>query len=119
MSLLKLLGEIEPRLCGAEDGVDQVLRRRLAVAAGDGDDLRLHLLADERRELAHRPARVLDADQVKVRQRASAAASSTSAATAPPRGGVGEEVVPVEALALDRDEQRERLDQLGVGADAT
>jgi hypothetical protein len=42
---------------------------------------------------------------------------STIAATGAARRGVGKVIMPVRALALDRDEQRERLDELGIGDD--
>ena len=105
MSLLKLpaVASAASPQPGAQDRRDHLRHRGLAVAAGDGDQR-------QRRSCARQPAASAPsaASVSALRGPGRPAASrprSASAATAPRGLGVGEEVVGVEALALQRDEQ--------------
>ena len=85
------------------------LRRRLARAAGDRDDLRARSPPDVARDVLQRPRRVGDLDHTAPARpslpRARPASPSTTAPAAPRGQRVGHERVAVEPLAANRDEQ--------------
>jgi len=99
--LLKLLGEIDPRSLPPGRLVDQVLGAGLAVGPGDADHLRAHLVADVGGQLAHGGAGVGDLDERDVGRGVVGDVLHEGGDRAT-GGGVGEEAVTVEVIALER-----------------
>ena len=102
-----------------QDRRHHLLGRGLAVRPGDGDHLELrHGQAMRAAERAERLDRVVDLDDrgVDVEERLAAPARDHHAAR-PRRHRRRGEVVPVEAVALDRDEQRARRHRAAVDGD--
>ena len=101
----------------AQDRRQHFLDRRLAVAADDDDDRKREARAPVRRERAERGERIRHGDEI-ARQRVRRGRAATSAAAAPRSLRGADEVVAVEALALERDEEIARRERARVGGDA-
>ena len=108
----------------AEDGGDEILRRRLPVRAADGDDGNVEVLPVASGELGVGSAGIRDGDDGRCRRLAAAVRSAGSirrrlqvAGTGllhhhgcdSLRGDLGDELVPVELVSGNRDEQVARL----------
>ncbi len=96
----------------AQDRGDHLLHGGLAVAAHHDDHRQVEAATPVRSELAQRGERVVDGDERAARAVAAAGVDERGSRA---RGeGVGDEVVTVEAFALERDEQIARLDRTAV-----
>ena len=107
------LQRVPPR---AQDGRDELLRRRLAVGARDGDDRDRELRAVPAGETAERLRRVLHEDERHVRGRIVRRQLVDDEACGAAARGFREVRVAVEAVALDRkerlaDRRRARVDR--------
>jgi len=100
---------------GAQDRRDHLRHRGLAVAAGDGNDGQVLLLAPGLRQQPQRRLRVGHQQPVQARLGQSALGQGRGGAAGL---GLGQEVVGIEALAAQRDEQVARAQRAGVGVHA-
>ncbi len=107
---------------GAQNRRSHFLDRRLAVAADDRDDRQREAPAPERGQAAQRLQRIVDCEQAFPRRRRRGEPRRVIGRD-DGRGGAAferlrDEFVPIEALALERDEELARTNDARIGADA-
>ena len=99
----------------AQDRREHFLDRRLAVAADDGDDRKREPRAPVRRQHAEGAQRIRHGDEIARERIRPVERDERGDGALLPRGV--DEIVPVEALALERDEEIARRERARVGGD--